>query len=813
MTGYGGLSTPPLPVPLLSMSSLPETVRSSRAPVRSYLHGLNPEQAAAVAHVDGPALVLAGAGSGKTRVLTARIANLIHQHDVLPEQILAVTFTNKAAKEMKTRIERFVGEAPRDLWAGTFHAFGANLLRQYAKRLGWERRFSIFDSDDSARVLKRILQDRNDIQDHWELPKFRNTISDAKNALVSPARFLERAQASEPYLRVAGAVYQTYQDELKRQNAFDFDDLLVKPVELLRSEQGRDVLRLLHDRYRYLLVDEYQDTNQAQYALIRLLADKRKNLMVVGDDDQSIYGWRGATITNILNFERDFPGANVVRLEQNYRSTGTILAAANAVIGHNTQRKGKTLRTDGAPGDKIVVAIAQTEYDEARWMAQEIERHVAAKSAHSCADVAILYRTNAQSRSIEEALRRKNLPYQIVSGLAFYERKEIKDAMSYLKLITNPRDEGAFTRIVNTPRRGIGEKSVEVLLAYARQHDMGLVDAAGVATMIPGIPKAGASALVQFHTLMADLYRTASTQRLGTTMRALVEGTGLIAAAEREGDEGLERLENLRELIVGASEFEADHAEDQLLAAADPLQGVTQFLERATLQAQQDQIASDAGLVTLMTIHAAKGLEFPVVFVGGMEDGLFPHERTQHSPEQLEEERRLFYVAMTRAERRLFLSLARERRRGRDTVTSTASPFLDEIPIALRELRHLTMSHDQRYGTTPSWRAAPLPQRRSARPSATEDDSSPDDGGDYDADAGTTSVSGRTRTHVPARTGNATAPRFFLGEEVRHPAFGDGVVVALHGAGPDQAAEIEFDDDSTRTFCLPNPKLTVRPRR
>jgi DNA helicase II / ATP-dependent DNA helicase PcrA len=773
------------------------------------LDGLNPEQRAAVEHFEGPLLVLAGAGSGKTRVLTARVAQLVEEFGVDPAAILAVTFTNKAAGEMRERVRRLLGREPAGMWLGTFHALGARLLRRHATLLGWSPNFTIYDADEALRETKRALERLNHSPKRWHPKAVLSAISGAKNQLVDVDEYA--TLAADPFSRVAADVYRAYQAALKEQNAFDFDDLLVMPVTLFR--QRPELLRRYHDRFQFLLVDEYQDTNRAQYEFLRLLAlgpaaiaaaapgaappqppppERPANLMVVGDDDQSIYGWRGADIRNILDFEHDFPDARVIRLEQNYRSTARILEAANHVIAQNVRRKGKTLRTEAGPGEALTRVECVDERDEAEWITGEIEARLAAEPGSTGRDFVILYRTNAQSRALEEVLRRRGLPYQIVGGTRFYERREIMDALAYLRLLSNPRDLGAFDRIVNYPRRGIGDTSRGRLLAWAAEQGLGPVDAAERAAECPGLPPAGATALRDFAGLVQRYRALAAQLPAGELLGTLIQEIRLIEALEAEGPEGEDRIANVRELVAGASDFAERPPELEEEDAAAGATSLDLFLQHVALVTDVDRHDPQANVVTLMTLHNAKGLEYPVVFIAGLEEGLFPLSRAYDDPATLEEERRLFYVGITRARRKLFLTHVRTRRRAGEVLPCMPSSFLAPLTGLVEERRTPALA-----------RAAGRTEDRWRR----------------GRDGGAAGGSGRGRRRedefaAAARAARAEAgapdpgddggpvvdysdsqdlPRFVKGERVVHPQFGGGTIRELTGFGADLKAVIEFD--------------------
>lgn len=739
-----------------------------------HLEALNPEQREAVTHVHGPMLVLAGAGSGKTRVLTTRIAHLVKEHGVPPDRILAVTFTNKAAGEMRARIERLLDSAPKGMWVGTFHALGARLLRRHAPVLGWSRTFSIFDADQSLRLIKSTQVGLGIDPRKWSPKAVRSHISGAKNRLISPEQFAEEnSEGFDPFARKIADVYPAYQAALKAQNAFDFDDLLVKPVEILR--QHPDLLERYRKKFAFLLVDEFQDTNRAQFVFLESLAREHRNLMVVGDDDQSIYGWRGADIQNILSFEETFTGAKTVRLEQNYRSSQKILAAANAVIAHNTQRKGKTLRTDRDPGATLTLVATADETDEARWVVGRIESTVQDDPTLALRDISILYRTNAQSRAMEDAFRRRGVPYQIVGGVRFYERREILEVLAYLRLIANPLDETAFGRVVNFPRRGVGKTSVERLGIWATAEGLPILEAASRADEAMGIPAGGIRGLKAFAELIRGFSLRAATEPVGELLEHLVEELQLIEELRNEGPEGEDRADNVRELIAGALDFNVELLEESD-EDLDTFSELDLFLQRVALVADVDRLDPDADTVTMMTLHNAKGLEFPVVFISGLEDGLFPLSRAYDDPNALEEERRLFYVGITRAEQRLFMTHASRRRRAGEMMYGRLSPFVDEIPV---ELLEKTMSDVKRGATTFSRR----PVKSAESQKATTDQSW------IDIDFDDAAV-------------DQDAPRMVKGERVVHDSFGSGTVGEISGFGRDLKVTVHFAEIGTKKLLV-----------
>ena len=740
-----------------------------------YLEQLNREQREAVDHFEGPLLVLAGAGSGKTRVLTTRIAHLINKRGVPPDRILAVTFTNKAAGELRDRIAGLLGAAPRGMWTGTFHALGARMLRRHAPLLGWSNTFTIFDAEQSLRLIKRTTEEVGLDTRRWSPKAIRGHLSNAKNQLIGPQQFVEEnAEGLDVFARNVAKVYPAYQKSLRAQNAFDFDDLLVKPVELLES--NAELLAAYRGRFHFLLVDEYQDTNRAQFRFVELLASEHRNLMVVGDDDQSIYGWRGADIRNILDFETTFSGAHTVRLEQNYRSTEVILSAANAVIAENVDRKDKTLRTDRTGGKRITLVTTSSETDEARWIADQIQARVSEGPGLAYREMSVLYRTNAQSRALEDVFRRRGLPYQIVGGVRFYERREIQDVLAYLRLISNPLDAGAFERVVNYPRRGVGNTSLERLSAWADVEGIGLLEAAARADEAPDVPKGGARGLIAFAALVQRYSALASQLRVGELLESLVEELDLFRHLADEGPEGEDRADNARELIAGALDYNAELQEELEGETLDHFTELDLFLQQVALVADVDRHDPDADAVTLMTLHNAKGLEFPVVFISGLEDGLFPLARAYDNPSEIEEERRLFYVGITRAQNKLYLTHARRRRRAGEVMYGRLSPFVDAIPVSLVEkVATAVMSEGSTYVG-----------RRAVRPDAGRSINLGMGDDDLAFDAGL----------------NQDLPRFVKGEAVVHATFGSGTVGEVTGFGRDLKVTVHFDTVGTKRLLV-----------
>ena len=750
------------------------------------LDRLNPNQLKAVKHIDGPILVLAGAGSGKTRVLTTRIAYLISK-GVSSQAILAVTFTNKAAGEMRNRVQSLLGEDPYGMWLGTFHGLGARFLRQHGSLLGWSSKFSIFDPQDSVRLIKAISKSIGLDTVRWNPKYIAHEISVLKEQLISPQEFLEEhGDGLDILKRKIAEIYPKYQSELKDQNAFDFDDLLVKPLEILGSND--ELLENYQSRFRFILVDEFQDTNKAQFQFLRLLSHKHENLMVVGDDDQSIYGWRGADVKNILDFEQNFHNSQVVKLEQNYRSKGAILAAANSVIQKNTKRKGKTLYTELPQGGPITLVATADQEHEAHYIADEIERFLMADQLATHSDIAILYRTNAQSRAFEEVFGKRRLPHQIIGGTRFYERREIQDVLGYLKLISNPTNRMAFERVVNYPRRGIGKKSLDCLRDWALPRDNGLLESAMHAEKVTGIPSKGASSLVKFSTLIQKYSSIAFSTPIGELLALLVEELDIISHLAAEGLEGEDRANNVRELIAGAHDFRANLISEWELPIEDGFSELDLFLQEVTLITAIDKYDPSSKKVTLMTVHSAKGLEFPCVFISGLEEGLFPLQSAYDSHDELEEERRLLYVGITRAQDRLIMTRAERRRRAGEFVSATESSFLRAIPESLVErLDNPESDHYRKRDRTwdrktrailgaggAGWNEARFPNYSST--DLTEL------GGATDKD----------HEVLGDQEYNQDLPRLVEGGRVVHDKFGSGVIRSVSGFGRDLTVEVDF---------------------
>ena len=637
--------------------------------MNSLLTGLNKEQQQAVQHTEGPLLILAGAGSGKTKVLTVRIAHLLAQ-GINPYEILAITFTNKAAKEMKSRVEGLVGDVANRIWLSTFHSFCAKFLRfELDNFLGYNSNFTIYDTSDSQAVIKAALKALNLDDKYYPVGAMIGAISDAKNKLLFASDF--RKQARDFYQQKVADVYEYYERELRKNNALDFDDLLLVAVKLLQSNEA--VLDKYSKRFRYVMIDEYQDTNHAQYLLAKLLASHWKNIAVVGDADQSIYAWRGADIQNILDFEKDYPNCTSIKLEQNYRSTKIILDAANAVIENNEGRPKKNLWTDKTEGAKIQHFIAQSEHEEAAFIGDTIAKK---HDIHGVpyGDMAILYRTNAQSRVLEEALIKRALPYTMVGGTKFYDRKEIKDVLAYLRVLYNPFDDLSLLRIINVPKRSIGATTVAKLQDYARANGTSLFMTLTQLHLVDTIKGKTKEKLEEFGILIFTLVAEMEDKTVLDILESILDRTGYLAQLEESTDpQDQARAENIGELLSVAKDFQD----------TNPTGTVEDFLEQVALVNDVDSFEQEESKVTLMTLHAAKGLEFPIVFLGGLEEGLFPHSRTLMNPEEIEEERRLAYVGITRAEKELYISNATTRTVFGRTSSYLPSRFIDEIPEEL----------------------------------------------------------------------------------------------------------------------------------
>ena len=750
------------------------------------LEGLNDNQRAAVVHSGSPLLIVAGAGSGKTRVLTHRIAHLLAERHVHPGQILAITFTNKAAGEMKERVEQLVGPRAGAMWVMTFHSACVRILRRESKKLGFTSSFSIYDAADSKRLMALVCRDLDLDPKRFPPKSFSAKISNLKNELIDEEDFA--AQAADGFEKTLAQAYAMYQSRLREANALDFDDLIMTTVNLLRAFP--DVAEHYRRRFRHVMVDEYQDTNHAQYALVRELvggAFERPvevppeaevppaELCVVGDADQSIYAFRGATIRNILQFEEDYADATTILLEQNYRSTQTILSAANAVIERNESRRPKNLWTNAGEGARITGYVADTEHDEAQFVADEIDRLTDSGKAKA-GDVAVFYRTNAQSRVFEEIFIRVGLPYKVVGGVRFYERKEVRDVLAYLRVLANPEDSVPLRRILNVPKRGIGDRAEAMIDALAQRERISFPQALRRVDEAYGMAARSSNAVKRFYTLMEDL-RTVVESGAGpaTVLEAILERTGYLAELQASTDPQDEtRIENLQELAAVALEFEQERGEGESVALSD-------FLEQVALVADSDQIPDEdedgSGVITLMTLHTAKGLEFPVVFLTGMEDGVFPHMRALGETKELEEERRLAYVGITRARERLYLTRSTLRSAWGQPSYNPPSRFLEEIPAAHLEWKRTGASAPVSSGPA-SGVAASLSSSRSR-----------------------SSASGGSG-FATRRSADKPVVSLAVGDRVTHDQFGLGTVVGVTGTGGNAEATIDFGDTKPKRLLL-----------
>ena len=747
------------------------------------LNILNPMQRKAAETLEGPVLILAGAGSGKTRTLTYRIANLI-DHGVKPWNILALTFTNKAAREMQERVEHLVGADARDMTLGTFHSVCVRILRRDIEKLGYQRSFTIYDEDDQNRVIKDALKTLGLDESKMPVREIRGKISDAKNKMLTPDEWFQESGRDYRSQQIHD-VFSYYEERLKAANALDFDDLLLRTLQLFVDHPP--VLDYYRQRYQYVHVDEYQDTNAAQYTFIRLLTQDSRNLCVVGDDDQSIYGWRGADIRNILDFEKDFPDAAVIKLEQNYRSTANILDAANQVIAHNKGRKEKVLWTDAGEGEKIRLYSAGDEREEAAWICDQI-RKLQRSEQLPYSQIAVLYRMHAQSRVIEEMFMRAGIPYKVFGGTRFYDRKEVRDALAYLRLVVNPADDVSLVRIINTPKRSIGDSTVAALQEYARQEELPLF------SVINDPPESLSSrprkCIGEFALLLMKLTAMKDTLPLSEFVEKMLTETGLKAQFEIEGsDEAMTRLENLMEFAGAAKEFESKNDDKSLEA----------FLENVSLVTDLDRQEEAPQYVTLMTLHSAKGLEYDAVFLCGLEEGIFPSMRSAMEEKKMEEERRLCYVGITRARKRLYLSFARRRMLFNQITHNPPSVFLKEIPDRLLVDEWAEASR----GTFQSTESArPLPPRRER----TRDLSFGTPGMAAQSRGAALNIPGVQKGFVPsaARSGasGAVGQLFRTGDHVLHRKFGEGVVQEVKGSGSDARIVIAFTAYGTKEFSL-----------
>lgn len=745
--------------------------------------GLNPAQKKAVEHTDGPLLIMAGAGSGKTKVLTCKIANLLAQ-GVQPWNILAITFTNKAATEMRERVDRMIGEGAKDVWLSTFHSFCARFLRREIEATDlYKKNFVIYDSSDSQVVIKDCLKELNLDPKQYAPNSIQNAISNAKNQLMGP-KAMER-DADNFFQKKVAEVYKLYAQKLRTNNALDFDDLLMVSVILL--EENEEIRTKYQRRFKYILVDEYQDTNGAQYQLTKILAAQHHNLCVVGDADQSIYGWRGADIRNIMDFEQDYPEAKTIKLEQNYRSTKNILAAANAVIEHNVNRKKKDLWTENATGEKLTSYEARDERDEAQFIATTISKQKTIFNA-SYGDMAILYRTNAQSRVIEETFMRAGIPYTMVGGLKFYDRKEIKDILAYLRVIYNPLDTVSLLRIINVPKRGLGATTISKLTDYADENGLSLFDVISNAELldtIPGITARVKKPLELFSTFIFQFMGYQANMHLDDLIEKVLDESGYLAELKAENKpESESRIENLKEFIGVARDFEKTEANANLET----------FLSQLSLVSDIDNADIEDDRVTLMTLHSAKGLEFPVVFMIGMEEGLFPHSRTLMDDNEIEEERRTCYVGITRAQRKLYLTNARQRTIYGKTNAFPPSRFLQEIPDDYVE-RLVPRANAYGFANANHYGAQQQSGFMSFRPSASQMGNGVHFNGKPQSALEAMAALQKKNVNVQPSGGVIrpdTSIQWKVGDKARHGKWGVGTVVSVKGSGEEVELKIAF---------------------
>jgi ATP-dependent DNA helicase UvrD/PcrA len=741
-----------------------------------FLRDLNPAQLSAVKSVEGPQLVLAGAGSGKTKVLTYRVAYLV-SIGVPFHNILCLTFTNKAANEMKLRTEKMLGVGEDGKarkfygWLGTFHSLFGKILRMEAEKLGYTSNYTIYDEEDSLKMIKQILREKNLSEEVFAPAGIRWQISKLKNGLILPSQFDQSAKSRLE--QVTAEVYATYDDRLKKNNAMDFDDLLIKPIILFNHDHAS--LEKYQNKFRFILVDEYQDTNRAQYMLLKLLAERHRNICVVGDDAQSIYSWRGADLQNILDFQTDYPEAKVFRLEQNYRSTGKILKAANSVIVHNQRKLDKELWTENHEGESLSVLECESDRDEGYKIVQKI-RNESIKDKLQLKDFVVLFRTNYQSRALEEAFNRGGIPYIIVGGVAFYKRKEIKDLLAYLKLIVNPQDDSSFLRVVNFPARGIGDVTIDYVRSFASTNRLSLLEVAGRVDEIVEIQPRQKSQLKQFGTLLAKYRRLKDELSISEFTRSLADELQIVRSLKEENTvESQNRMENIQEFLAGIAEFQAENPEGTL----------QDYLSEVSLVADVDRWDTNRNSVTLMTIHAAKGLEFPVVFVSGLEEGLFPIGSKEQ--DELEEERRLFYVAITRAKQKVYLTYSKQRFRFGKLSYQSPSRFLAEIRTDLLELEHGARISQQRSLWETSSPFASL------RPSLDTADITVEDDGRQER----------------AEKDRTASPHIKIGTIVEHQFFGKGKVVEMSGKGDNERVVVLFNANQKKQLMVRYANLRI----
>ncbi|WP_343009654.1 DNA helicase PcrA [Clostridium celatum] len=771
---------------------------------------LNKEQYEGAVTVEGPVLILAGAGSGKTRVLTHRMAHMIEDLNIFPYKILAITFTNKAAKEMQERVQALIGDRANDMWISTFHSTCVRILRREIEKLGYKKNFTIYDGTDQKTLIKECIKLLQINDKEITEQEIMSKISKAKDNMQSADSYYRENESNFREKKIA-EVYKMYQKRLKENNALDFDDLICKTVELFKKDA--ETLEFYQRKFQYIMVDEYQDTNGAQYELVRLLAAKHRNICVVGDDDQCIYQWRGADIKNILGFEKDYPDAKVIKLEQNYRSKGNILDAANVVIVNNSNRKSKVLRTEQEAGNKIKIYRAYSDGDEGTFVANQIQK-IKQEQDKQYKDFAILYRTNAQSRIFEESLRRAGVAYKIVGGTKFYDRKEIKDMLSYLKVLVNPSDSIALRRIINVPKRGIGDATIQKVLDFAESYELPLWDALSEVRTIPTLTARNCAGIEKFMELMENLMMLSETVPVSHLIETILEDTGYIKELEASKQiEDKSRIENLKELVSDAVDFEKSYEKEKQSGNADFDINKTQleaYLEKVSLVQDTDKLddeENENGTVVLMTIHSAKGLEFPVVFMVGMENGIFPGQASFNSEAEMEESRRLCYVGITRAKETLFMTSAEVRRVFGRTIAYPQSDFISEIKSDLRE--YVTMTGDSKDVTSPSG-ASTVNGR--FKPAQSNPHSLRSNYGTFENRNFGGGASGASSSKVAnsSSIGTTMSPaEATMGRKVKHDKFGEGTIVAVADSNGDKKLTIAFNNQGVKMLLLSKANLEL----
>ena len=752
---------------------------------------LNKEQYEGAITVDGPVLILAGAGSGKTRVLTYRMAHMIEDLRIQPYKILAITFTNKAAKEMQERVKSIIGDRADDMWISTFHSTCVRILRREIEKIGYKKNFTIYDTSDQKVLLKECIKSLQINDKEITEQEIMGKIGRAKDNMQSADSYYRQHESNYREKKIA-EVYKMYQKRLKENNALDFDDLIMKTVELFKKDQ--ETLEFYQRKFQYIMVDEYQDTNGVQYEFVRLLAQQHRNICVVGDDDQCIYQWRGADIKNILGFEKDYPDAKVIKLEQNYRSKGNILDAANVVIVNNANRKSKVLRTEQEAGGKIKIYRAYSDGDEGAFVANQIKK-ISDDDGRKYDEFAILYRTNAQSRIFEESLRRASIPYKIIGGTKFYDRKEIKDMLAYLKVLVNPEDSVSLKRIINVPKRGIGDATIQKITDFANDYEIGLYDALSQVRTIPTLTARNCGGIEKFMEMMDNLMILSETIPVSTLIETILKDTGYMKELEDSKEiEDKSRIENLKELVSDAVDFEKT-SEDKSLSA---------YLEKVSLVQDTDKLEdsdSDGGTVVLMTVHSAKGLEFPVVFMVGMENGIFPGPSSFDSESEMEESRRLCYVGITRAKENLYMTSAEVRRVFGRTVAYPQSDFISEIKSDLRE--YVTASGDVR-GETATGTRAGYGKGYNNNPHSLKGSYVP-----FQNNRFSTKSSEIKTSSVSTSSGAANTSELTLGRKVNHEKFGVGTIVSVSEADGKKKLTIAFNNQGVKMLMVPPAKLEL----